>query len=452
MSESSETVENQATESAENQAAENQAAEAAETKAAEANEAKATESAENQPIETPEILAKEYRYIKLLGEGANGKTWLAININTGEKLAIKSLKLSQSENLKSFELFQREAEVLASVQIEGVPVFYKSIVSENLGGECYIVQQFVDAPSILDPLEAGRVFTEKETIKLIRQVAVILSALHKQYVPPIVHRDIKPSNILCSIPERGLMGQAYLIDFGAVANPQKKSGGSTVAGTYGYMAPEQMVGECTTASDLYSLGATALHMLTGKPPYEIEADVFRLKHEETIKKYAPETSEYMIKLIGQLLTPEAAHRMDDADELILKLDRVANGEDPDDVQKSDGEMTEQDKEAFNQLKAKFRRDSHWVTTQGTVYARTYRIHVCYEYTFTAKVGFFTKKDVFTSGLYPVKCMDAVFQNLTPQDFPLPCTVSYNPSNPRYNVLLSIDLKAKEKKPQVMLMK
>jgi hypothetical protein len=160
----------------------------------------------------------------------------------------------------------------------------------------------------------------------------------------------------------------------------------------------------------------------------------------------------MIKLIGQLLVPEVSHRISDADELILKLDRVAAGEDPDDVQKSDGDITEQDKEAFNQLKDKFRRDSHWVTTQGTVYARTYRIHVCYEYTFTAKVGFFTKKDVFTSGLYPVDGLDAVFQNLTNQDFPLPCTVSYNPSNPRYNVLLSIDLKAREKKPQVMLMK
>lgn len=412
----------------------------------------AADSAENQPIQTPEILAKEYRYQKLLGEGTNGKTWLAIDINTGEKLAIKSLKLSQSENLKSFELFQREAEVLSSVQIEGVPLFHKSIVSENLGGECYIVQQFIDAPSILEPLEAGRIFSEKETIKLMRQVAVILSALHKQYVPPIIHRDIKPSNILCQIPENGFMGQAYLIDFGAVANPQHKTNGSTVAGTYGYMAPEQMLGECTTASDLYSLGATALHMLTGKPPYEIEANVFKLKYEETFKEYAPETSEYMIKLIGQLLIPEASKRMNDADELIAKLDRVAVGEDPDEVLKSDGEMTEQDKESFNQLKAKYRRDNHWVTTQGTVYARTYRIHECYEYTFTAKVGFFAKKEIFTCGLYPVKCLDAVFQNLKPQDFPLPCSVSYNPSNPRYNVLISIDLSAKDKKPQVMLMK
>ena len=131
MSESQENVENNVTESAEQEAVEVKEAE------------KPAEEKKAAPIVTPKILEKEFRYLKLLGEGANGKTWLALNINTGEKLAIKSLKLSQSENLKSFELFQREAEVLSSVQIEGVPIFYKSIVSENLGGECYIVQQFI---------------------------------------------------------------------------------------------------------------------------------------------------------------------------------------------------------------------------------------------------------------------------------------------------------------------
>ena len=162
-----------------------------------------TSGAVSAADQTPAILANEYRYERLIGEGSNGKTWLGININTGEKLAIKSLKLSQSENLKSFELFKREAAVLASVNIDGVPLFYNSIVSDDLGGECYIIQQYVDSESLLVPLENGKVFDEVATLKLIRQVAVILCALHKNYVPPIIHRDIKPSNILCDIQENG---------------------------------------------------------------------------------------------------------------------------------------------------------------------------------------------------------------------------------------------------------
>ncbi len=395
--------------------------------------------------ETPAILAKEYRYMRLLGEGANGKTYLAINVNTGEQLAVKSLKLSQSENLKSYELFQREAEVLSSVQIDGVPLFHKSIVSDELGGECYIIQQFIDSPSILDALETGRIYTEVETLKLMRQVAVILNALHKEYVPPIIHRDIKPSNILCEIPKDGTMGKAYLIDFGAVANPQHKTGGSTVAGTYGYMPPEQMVGECTTASDMYSLGATALHMLTGVPPYKIEADVFKLKYEETIREHAPETSEYMIKLIGELLVTEALKRIDDAEVLLQKIDRVLEGRDPD-----EGANTADDSavnsEELQKLKDKYTRSSSWITTKGVLHARTFRIHECFEYTFMAKAkfGFFSRKDVFCCGLYPVKNLDHIYADIKQKDLPLPCTISYNPSNPRYNVLVSIDLTSKNK--------
>lgn len=400
-----------------------------------------------QVVETPAILANEYRYLRLLGEGANGKTWLGIKLSTGEQLAIKSLKLSQSENLKSFELFQREAEVLASVQIDGVPLFHKSIVSDSLGGECFIIQQFIDSPSILDALENGRVFTETETLQLMRQVTVILNALHKEYVPPIIHRDIKPSNILCDIPQNGPMGKAYLIDFGAVANPQHKTGGSTVAGTYGYMPPEQMVGECTTASDMYSLGATALHMITGVPPYKIEADVFKLRYEETIKEHAPKTSAHMIKLIGELLNTEQTQRISDAAVLLAKIDRVLENRDPDEGMDGDNELSEEDIEEFKKLKERYTRSNSWVTTEGVLQARTFRIHECFEYTFMAKekISLFNRRDVFCCGLYPVKNMDHVYANLKQSDFPLPCKVSYNPSNPRYNVLLSIDLKRKDKR-------
>ena len=183
----------------------------------------------------------------------------------------------------------------------GVPKFYESILSENLGEECYIVQEYVDAPSIQSYLDAGRVFTEKETRVLMTKIAKILLCLHTQYSPPIIHRDIKPSNILCALPDNEDWSQIYphLIDFGAVANAHSNSDKSTIAGTIGYMAPEQIYGECLPQTDFYALGATAVHMLTGVAPYDMESTCYPLPFEP----YLPDTiSAAMRDLLKRLLS------------------------------------------------------------------------------------------------------------------------------------------------------
>lgn len=274
----------------------------------------------DKSIKTPSILHSKYRYLRLLGEGSNGKTFLAKNLFSGEYVAIKALKLNQSENFKSFELFKREAETLSSLHVVGVPRFYESILSNDIGGECYIVQEYIDAPSIHTYLQNKRIFTEQETLILMKKAAGILNILHSQYSPPVIHRDIKPSNILCALPESNLLSawesiQPYLIDFGAVANAHSNSDRSTIAGTVGYMAPEQNFGECLPQTDIYALGATALHMLTGVPPYEMDFETFTLKFDDAINAHAPKTSKGMRVLLGMMLDytydkrPASAHAL-----------------------------------------------------------------------------------------------------------------------------------------------
>ncbi|MBR4986530.1 MAG: serine/threonine protein kinase, partial [Proteobacteria bacterium] len=262
-------------------------------------------------------LAFKYRIERLLGEGSNGKTYLAIARNTGEHVAIKSLKLVQRENFKSFELFKREAETLASLHVNGVPRFYESILSDTIGGECYIVQEYIEGKSIQSFLDKGHVFSEAETLCVMAKTAAILSCLHTQYSPPVIHRDIKPSNILCRFNQflDWQTVQIYLIDFGAVANARSNSDKSTIAGTIGYMAPEQNFGECMPQTDLYALGATALHMLTGVPPYEMDFDTYSMKYEKALDTYAPKTSEGMRELIGRLIN----YRYDKRPASALKL-------------------------------------------------------------------------------------------------------------------------------------
>ena len=266
----------------------------------------------------------KYRYERLLGEGSNGKTYLASDLRTGTLLAIKALKLNQSENFKSFELFKREAETLSSLDVPGVPKFYESILSSEIGGECYIIQEYVDAPSIQTYLNEGRKFTEEETLMLMQKTAEILHALHTQYSPPVIHRDIKPSNILCLLPSGADWHniKPYLIDFGAVANAHSNTDKSTIAGTIGYMAPEQNFGECLPQTDLYALGATALHMLTGVPPYDMDFDTFSLKYEEALDAHAPSTSKEMRDLLGSMLDYSYDNRPESAEALIQTLRRM----------------------------------------------------------------------------------------------------------------------------------
>ncbi|MBR4984449.1 MAG: serine/threonine protein kinase [Proteobacteria bacterium] len=263
-----------------------------------------------QSMQTPDALRIEFRYIRLLGEGANGKTYLAQNLNTGQYVAIKAFKSKQIDAIKNLELFKREAMTLSSITVPGVPRFYKSLFSNDLSSDNYIIQEYIDAPSLQTYLDEKHSFSEQDTLILMAKIAQILTALHTRYTPPIIHRDIKPSNILCRCPQNQNWKDAtlYLIDFGAVANACTSSDKSTIAGTIGYMAPEQNFGECLPQSDYYALGATALHLLTGVPPYEMDYDGFTPKIDAHLDKHAPNTSPYMRELIAILLNKDANKR------------------------------------------------------------------------------------------------------------------------------------------------
>ena len=265
---------------------------------------------EEREIITPEILNLDYRYVKLLGEGANGFTWLAKDRRNAMNVAIKELKFVN--DFKAFELFQREAEALQSIRVDGVPRCHKNITKDLTS---YIVQDYIPYPSLDDYLEKGEIFGEEEVFSILEMVSQILFALQTQYIPAIIHRDIKPGNILYRRGDRVTEPKVWLIDFGAVDNAHKQSSGSTIAGTFGYMAPEQLQGEVSPRSDFYSLGATALHLLTGVFPYEIPSELFHLQFHPVIEEKAPNTTKPMIELLDFLLAGNAEERPQDVHQL-----------------------------------------------------------------------------------------------------------------------------------------
>ena len=155
----------------------------------------------------------------------------------------------------------------------------------------------------------GHRFTIDRIYDIILQLIDILEKLHS-HVPPIIHRDIKPSNILLK-PTKGDEYQVYLIDFGAVANPQVQGGGSTVAGTFGYMPPEQLTGHPTPASDIYALAAVAVHLITGKSPADMPVKDFHLIFEPDMQ-FMPVQ---VVNTIRQMLEPDIANRLCDYKEI-----------------------------------------------------------------------------------------------------------------------------------------
>ena len=218
----------------------------------------------------PAQLASRYQVIKELGHGAQGTVYLAINVVDQSFVAIKVLKIQSVKNWKQYDLFHREADVLSRLNIDGVAKLREACeFLDEAVPVALIVQDYIEGDSLQSFIAKGHRFRFSQICQIILQLISILKQLN-DCDPPIVHRDIKPSNIIVQYDAETNEPKIHLIDFGAVANPQVKSGGSTVVGTYGYMAPEQLMGHATPKSDVYSLAIIAVYLMSGIPPEDLE--------------------------------------------------------------------------------------------------------------------------------------------------------------------------------------
>lgn len=261
-------------------------------------------------------IAGRYDVLECMGQGSQGEVYRARRRTDGAEVAIKVMHIKSVKNWKMYELFHREAKVLSTIDIEGVAKFYEAIEDlDSADPVSVIVQQFVDGHALSEFIKAHHRFLLCDIADILIQLTKILERLHHSN-PPIIHRDIKPSNIMLEDLPRGY--RVWLIDFGAVANPQVKDGGSTVAGTYGYMAPEQLMGQPKPASDLYSMAVMAFYMLTGVPPEAIEVQDFRLLIDPHLQNLPfPVTV-----LLRQMLEPHIDQRLTDTNKILRALEQI----------------------------------------------------------------------------------------------------------------------------------
>jgi hypothetical protein len=206
-----------------------------------------------------ELRAGRYVVVGVLGTGAQGKTLDAVDKREGRPVAIKRFDVGGARSWKDVELAEREARVLAALDHPMLPEYVEHFEED---GVLYLVMEKIEGTS-LATLRARGPLAPREIRRLLDDARTVLRYLHER-VPPVVHRDLKPGNVI-----RRPDGSFAFVDFGAVRDRMRPEGGSTVVGTFGYMAPEQFQGRAGPGSDVYAIGATALAMATGREPEEL---------------------------------------------------------------------------------------------------------------------------------------------------------------------------------------
>ncbi|MBU6160159.1 MAG: serine/threonine protein kinase [Myxococcales bacterium] len=254
-----------------------------------------------------------YRVESLLGEGGIASTWLATDTRDGTTRAIKELQLLASAAGKQVELFERECTILKDLTHQQIPRFIETIIERRAETmSLFLIQEFIDGRSLQQMLDADITFSAADTVAVMRSALAPLGYLHDRH-PPLYHRDIKPSNILVRRD-----GTCVLIDFGAVreALADPKAGGSSVVGTFGYMAPEQFQARAFASTDLYALGAMAVHLVTGMEPARFEIRRLKPDFHGHLK-----TDPHLAAILDLLLEPAAEDRYRDVPALRKALDR-----------------------------------------------------------------------------------------------------------------------------------
>lgn len=262
-----------------------------------------------------EILANRYEVQQQLGKKAGRRTFLATDLVTGKSVIVKLLAFSNDFEWDDLKLFEREAQTLKSLSHPHIPAYldYFEVNSSRYKGFA-LVQTYIPAQTLEQYLQAGRKFTEIEVKEIAKAVLEILIYLH-ELNPPVVHRDIKPSNILLGERSGNSVGLVYLIDFGSVQTVLAAEGGTrTVVGTYGYMPQEQFGGRTVPASDLYSLGATLIYLVTGTNPADLPQKDFRIQFQQVAN-----LSPNFAKWLEQITEPSLEKRFSTATQALRDL-------------------------------------------------------------------------------------------------------------------------------------
>jgi len=284
----------------------------------------------SKQLEPGTVLNGRYEITRRIGGGGMGAVYLAKDRNLGDApRAVKEMvqsQLDESQHEKAVHDFRRESMLLASLEHPSIPTIYDYFYDE-VAGRFYLVMKYISGGDFLARLRnapMGRI-DEKTVTNWAVQVADVLDYLHNRR-PPIIYRDLKPANLMID----GNSGRVMLIDFGIArwVAPQEK--GVTAVGTMGYAPPELFSGKVEPRSDIYSLGATMFHLLTGSDPQDNPLLIFDFNKNPRPRQINPGISNEMEQILMRAVEYKPEGRFRSAaemhDALGAHLERLRAGQ------------------------------------------------------------------------------------------------------------------------------
>ncbi|MBE9182846.1 serine/threonine protein kinase [Oculatella sp. LEGE 06141] len=262
-----------------------------------------------------QILHDRYQFQQQLGHNGDRQVWLSTDLKAQppQSVVVKLLPFYAQMQWDEFKLFERETVVLKSLNHPRVPRYQDSFTIDATPGISWfaLVETFIPGRSLAQSLQQGTYLTALQIRNIAIQVLTILIGLHERN-PPLLHRDIKPSNLIV-----GSDRQVYLIDFGSVQSQPTSGATMTVVGTSGYAPPEQFFGRAVPESDLYALGATLIHLLTGTAPADLPQKELQIQFREQVS-----VPDALAEWIEKLTAPDVDDRFHTAREALATLKAI----------------------------------------------------------------------------------------------------------------------------------
>src|SRR6267378_2149843 len=275
------------------------------------------------------VLNSRYEIVRRIGGGGMGAVYLAKDRNLGDApRAVKEMvqsNLDESQHEKAISDFKRESLLLTSLEHPSIPTIYDYFYDETLS-RFYLVMKYISGGDLASRMRAapGGKLDEKTVTDWGKQVADVLEYLHSR-PKAIIYRDLKPANLMID----GNSGRVMLIDFGIARWVTQQEKGVTAVGTMGYAPPELFSGRVEPASDVYSLGATMFHLLTGSDPQDNPLLIFDFTKNPRPRQIAPSLSSEMEQILMRAVEYKPEDRFRTAgemrNELAMHLEKLISG-------------------------------------------------------------------------------------------------------------------------------
>jgi serine/threonine protein kinase, bacterial len=275
------------------------------------------------------VLNGRYEIVRRIGGGGMGAVYLAKDRNLGDApRAVKEMvesHLDPAQHEKAIGDFKRESLLLTSLEHPCIPTIYDYFYDDKLG-RFYLVMKYISGGDLASRMRAavGGRLDEKTVTDWGMQVADVLDYLHSR-PKPIIYRDLKPANLMID----GNTGRVMLIDFGIARWVSQQEKGVTAVGTMGYAPPELFSGRVQPASDVYSLGATMFHLMTGSDPQDNPLLIFDFTKNPRPRQIAPSISSEMEMILMRSVEYKPEDRFRTAgemrNELAIHLEKLLSG-------------------------------------------------------------------------------------------------------------------------------